>query len=71
MTMNTVEIRVWMLRRGIKSKDIARALEVTKAAVNRFVAGDMTSNRLRQYFLNNGCPDNLLPAQKPTRGSKA
>jgi len=61
MSANAVEIRVWMLRSGIKTRDAADALGVTAVAVNRFINGCMSSRRIRRFFLDKGCPPNLLP----------
>jgi hypothetical protein len=69
--MDSIEMRVWMLRKGLTSRGIAKELAVTRVAVNRFIAGDMTSNKVRQYFLVKGCPPNILPVEKPARHRRA
>lgn len=68
--MNSVEIRVWMLRNGITSRGISEELNVSKNAVNSFIAGNMTSNNMRHYFVKKGCPLNILPIEKTTRRRK-
>jgi hypothetical protein len=68
--MDSVEIRVWMLRNGITSKGISEELGVTRTAVSNFIAGIMTSNNVRRHFIKKGCPLDILPIEKPTRGRK-
>ena len=56
----SVEIRVWMLRKGLKAKDIARELKVGSSAVTHWLNGKFTSRRIGEFFLHKGCPENLI-----------
>ena len=55
-----VQIRIWMMRHGIKSVDIARELEVHRSAISNFLSGNISSQRIRQYLIDKGCPEDLL-----------
>lgn len=60
--MNTrfVEIRKWLLDRGLRQAEIARQARVSKQAVNLFCKGFTNSQRLNQIFADLGCPQEIL-----------
>lgn len=62
--MNSVEIRVWMMRSGLKPLDIASQLGISDVAVRRFILGQMYSKKIKKYFLDNGCNPDVLPRGK-------
>lgn len=56
------EIRVWMMRRGLRQIDVARTLGVAPPVVCRWINGQMTSRRIARFFHDNGLPEQLLRA---------
>lgn len=53
-------IKVFMLRRGLSVRDIAKALKVTDQAVSKFVLGQMKSDKIQQFLEMHGCPKSYL-----------
>lgn len=52
-----IELRVWMLRAGIKPGQIQRDLELKDtSAVTHFINGDIASRPIAAYLLGKGCP---------------
>jgi len=60
MNSRFIEIRKWLLERGLKQIEIARQANVSKTTVNLFCKGFTTSARLRQVFTDLGCPEEIL-----------
>lgn len=60
MNKRFVEIRKWLLDRGLKQIHIARKAKVSKTTVNQFCKGFTTSNNLKLIFIELGCPEELL-----------
>jgi len=60
MNSRFVEIRKWLLDRGIKQIEIARQAKVSRTTVNQFCKGFTTSRRLSQIFEDLGCPQEIL-----------
>jgi len=55
------EIRVWMLRTGVKPTEIKEALGLSHtSAVTHFINGDMTSRPIAAYLAGRGCPKELV-----------
>ena len=40
--------------------DLARELGVNPSSITHFLNGNMSSVRLREYFIKKGCPEELL-----------
>lgn len=57
---NPVEIRVWMLRNGIRQASVAREIGVTLSAVHNFIHGYSRSRRIEAFFRKAGCPAHFL-----------
>ncbi len=53
-------IRVWLLKNDLLAIDLARALDVDLSAITHFVNGVITSQRIRDHFINLGCPESLM-----------
>ena len=62
--INTVEVKVWMLRNGYKIMDIARELHVHHSAVVHTLAGRVKGARVRKWLRKHGCPPELLGEEK-------
>jgi len=48
--MDTVQIKIELLKRGIKQVDIARALGVSRSVVSHVIAGRRRSRRVEKYI---------------------
>lgn len=56
-----VEIRVWMMRAGIKPAQIKKDLELNStSAVTHFVNGDQASRPIAAYLVGKGCPKEIV-----------
>ena len=64
MKRDTVEIKVWLLRKGLTQADVARDLGVSLSLVSHYLAGRRHSRRIRGYFLSLGCPGELLGVEE-------
>ena len=58
--MKTTEIKVWMLKKGIRQMDIARDLGVTPQTVWQVLHGRCKSRRVTKWLLEHGCPPEFL-----------
>lgn len=54
--MKCVEVRVWMVRKGIKPGVIIKGYGVSAQFLNEFLKGNATSKPLAEYFIDKGCP---------------
>lgn len=63
-------VRAWMATELITTNDVASALGVSPVAVRRWILGSMTSAKMRQWFLERGCPPHILgtDGRKKTEG---
>lgn len=59
--IQTNHVKAWMLIHGFEQKDVARATGYTQQMISLYVRGKRGSDRLTQWFLDNGCPDVFLP----------
>jgi len=55
-----VEIRVWMMRKGLRPIMVARDLDVNPGTVTRWLEGHFRSKRFSDYFRDRGCPEAFL-----------
>lgn len=62
--IDTIEVKVWMLRNGYKVMDIARDLHVHHSAVVHTLAGRARVPRVVRWLLEHGCPAELLGIEK-------
>lgn len=60
MSERLIEIRKWLLERGLTQADIARRAQVSSVAVHYFVKGFHSSRRIAAIFRELGCPEELL-----------
>jgi hypothetical protein len=60
MKRNATEIKVWMLRKGVKEADIVRATRQEQTYVNKTINGHKHNRTVLRYLLDNGCPRKLL-----------
>ena len=65
LTMNEIdkrsrEIRIWMLKNNVRQKKIASNLNINQSAVSHWVKGEISSKRIKQHFLDLGCPQKLM-----------
>lgn len=51
-----IKIKTWLLKRGIKQRDIAKKAGVSESAVYLVIRGKMTSSNIKRVFLELGCP---------------
>ena len=58
--MKSRKVRIWMLANGIRGTEVARRLGVTRSTVSHFLAGRRKSQRLKDWFVREGCPERFL-----------
>lgn len=58
--MACVEVRVWMVRKGIKPGAIIKGYGVSAQFLDRYLKGKATSKPLTEYFIGEGCPEKLF-----------
>lgn len=57
MDKRFIEIKKWLLEKGLKQRDIAKKAGVSDSAVHLVMRGKMTSANIKQAFLELGCPE--------------
>lgn len=57
---NATEIRVWMIRNGIREADIVRTTGVEQTYVNKTLHGHRNNRKVLRYLLDQGCPAKYL-----------
>lgn len=63
-TSRYIEIRKWMLEKGIRQIDIARQLGVTHSSVHLVIRGIMKSARIENHLRGLGCPEDILRMER-------
>lgn len=53
-------VRAWMSANRYTTATVAAVLGVSPVAIRRWILGTMRSARIRQWFLENGCPVEIL-----------
>ncbi len=56
MKKNSINVKVWMMEKGIKNKDIAKGYGVSESFAGRFLKGRGVSQGLTDYLVKQGCP---------------
>jgi hypothetical protein len=65
---DTIEIQIWMLRNGYKQVDIQRELEMFHPTlVNQTINGLRDNHQVLQWFIDKGCPVEILDLPKNMR----
>lgn len=54
------QIRVWMLKRGIRIQDVAQSVGLHRTYVSHFLAGRKKAPAIRAWFKEHGCPVRYL-----------
>ena len=62
--MKPVEVKIWLLRHGIRQVDIARELGVHKATVNKTINGHERNRRVIEWLIRQGCPPELFEGEE-------
>lgn len=57
-------IRVWMLKRDLRIKDVADSMGVHQSYVSHFLAGRKRAPAIREWFIGHGCPVKWLGERK-------
>ncbi|MGD9610496.1 MAG: XRE family transcriptional regulator [Desulfovibrionaceae bacterium] len=59
------EIRIWMLRKGLRNCDVARGAGVHPSYVSHFLRNQKTNSpAIRTWLLEQGCPAKYLGSEK-------
>lgn len=61
---NVLEIKIWMLRKGLRECDIVRETEQEQTYVNKTIMGHKNNRVVLQYLLDKGCPAKHLALPK-------
>lgn len=64
---NATEIKVWMLRNGLREHDIVRETGVEQSFVNKTLNGTRNNREVLQYLIEKGCPAKHLALPKKMR----
>ncbi len=65
------DVRIWMIRKEVKSADVAEALNISRAAVCNWLAGRMKSKRIELYMESIGCPREHMGQEEREEGKAA
>lgn len=49
---DSMEIRVWMMRRGIRLVEISKILEINSNFIGLWINNERESQKVKEYFLN-------------------
>ncbi|MBF0482808.1 MAG: hypothetical protein HQK81_06345 [Desulfovibrionaceae bacterium] len=58
--MKSREVRAWLVRKGLRNKDVAEALGCDSSLVSHFLSGRKKSKRVAKHLAGLGCPAKLL-----------
>ncbi|MEG6548902.1 XRE family transcriptional regulator [Desulfocurvibacter africanus] len=70
MKRNSVQIRSWMVRNGIKPSRLARDLNVHHTLVSQTVSGTKNNRRVLRRLRDMGCPKKWLALPKDLESEK-
>jgi hypothetical protein len=54
--MTGIDVKIWMMTKGIKARDIADQYDCDESFVSRFLTGKKTSKALANHLIRKGCP---------------
>ncbi len=57
-------IKMWLIRKAVKQKDIATELGVSEAMITRWIVGSSRSDRVAKWFSNNGLPERWFTGKR-------
>lgn len=57
---NSIEIRIWLLRKGITFTQIAKEVGLSDPLVSLTISGHRNTRRVLQWLIDNGCPAEFL-----------
>lgn len=57
---NTINIKIWMLKKGLTGRDIAKGYGCSDVSVSLFLAGKATVSGLVKHFTKIGCPEDYF-----------
>lgn len=57
---NSIEIRIWLLRKGITYTQIAKEVGLSDPLVSLTISGHRNTRRVLRWLIENGCPAELL-----------
>ncbi|MHB1350077.1 MAG: helix-turn-helix domain-containing protein [Desulfobulbaceae bacterium] len=60
MKRNVKQIKIWMIRRGLREKDIVAATGEDQRYVNNTLNGRKNSRKVLQFLRDSGCPERYL-----------
>lgn len=60
MNSRLIEIKKWLIDKGLTQAEIARMVGVTPVSIHNFLKGFTVSQRINAKFRELGCPDELL-----------
>jgi hypothetical protein len=60
MKRNVKQIKIWMLRRGLREKDIVAATGEEQTYVNKTLNGIKNNRKVLQFLKDSGCPVRYL-----------
>lgn len=58
--MDRVKVKMWLVGKGMKQREIARALGVSESFVSKAIGGLKRSEKVVGYLAENGCPKKFL-----------
>ena len=62
-----VDIRIWMIRNGLRAVDVAAEIGIHQSVLSHWLAGNKTSRTIEDYFRSKGCPEEYIKPGKPDR----
>lgn len=60
MKRNVKQIKIWMLRKGLREKDIVAATGEDQRFVNKTLNGHRNNRKVLQFLMDSGCPERYL-----------
>ena len=56
----TIEIKKWLLEKGLRQKDVAARAGVSRSTVNKIIQGIATSRTVVKALIDLGCPAEIF-----------
>jgi len=58
--VKTLEVKIWMLRKGIRQAEVAAELGVSRPLVSMTIQGTARNRRVLDWLKDHGCPEEYL-----------